>query len=78
MPHWTSPKLIEELDGCVAGPVATLSEAMVICDIPIGGAIVDFEVADASQVVMLLAERNVPVIIQISSGDCAIALRFWR
>ena len=60
---------IEESDGYVAGPVATLSEAMVLLDdVPIGGAIVDFEVAEASQVVMFLAERNVPVVIQVSSS----------
>ena len=59
---------IEGSDGLVAGPVATLSEAMVLLDdIPIGGAIVDFEVAEAS-IVMLLTERNVPLVIQISSA----------
>ena len=60
---------IEESDGCVAGPVVTLSEATAILDEgPIGGAIVDFEVAEALPLVMLLSERNVPLVVQISSS----------
>lgn len=59
---------IEESEGCVAGPVATLAETMVLLDCAdLGGAIVDFELAEASQIVMLLAKRNVPVVVQISS-----------
>ncbi len=70
---------IEGSDGLVAGPVATLSEAMVLLDdIPIGGAIVDFEVAEASQVVMLLTERNVPLVIQISSALAPSRCDFGR
>ena len=58
---------IEESEGRVAGPVATLSETLTMLDsIDVGGAIVDCELPDASEVVMLLAERDVPLVIQTS------------
>ncbi len=58
---------IEESEGCVAGPVATLSEALTILDSgDVEGAIVDCELPEASEVVMLLTERDVPVVIQTS------------
>jgi hypothetical protein len=58
---------IEESDGRVAGPVATLSETVTILDsVDVGGAIVDCELPGASEVVMLLAERDVPLVIQTS------------
>lgn len=60
---------IEESDGCVAGPVATLSETLTILDSScVGGAIVDCQLADAFDVVMLLAERDVPIVAQISAS----------
>jgi hypothetical protein len=58
---------IEESKGCVAGPVATLPEALTILDsADVGGAIVDGELPEAADVVMLLTERDVPVVIQTS------------
>lgn len=65
---------IEESDGSVAGPVATLAEALVLLNsVNVGGAIVDCELADASEVVMLLAERDVPVVLQVSaSTPCSL------
>jgi hypothetical protein len=60
---------IEESDGCVAGPVATLSEALIILDsVDIGGAIVDCDLAEASDVVMLLSERDIPLVVQVCSS----------
>ena len=60
---------IEESDGCVAGPVATLSEALTILDSScVCGAIVDCQLADAFDVVTLLAERDVPIVAQISAS----------
>ena len=56
---------IEESDGRVAGPVATLSETVTILEsIDVGGAIVDCQVPGASEAVMLLAQRDVPLVIQ--------------
>jgi hypothetical protein len=58
---------IEESDGSVAGPVASLSEALVILDSrKVQGAVVDSEVVDANEIVMLLVEREVPMVIQAS------------
>lgn len=58
---------IEESDGRVAGPVATLSETVTILEsIDVGGAIVDCQVPGASEAVMLLAQRDVPLVIQTS------------
>jgi hypothetical protein len=60
---------IEESDGYVAGPVATLSETLTILDSTcVCGAVVDCELADALDVVMLLTERDVPIVVQISAS----------
>jgi hypothetical protein len=60
---------IEESDGYVAGPVVTLSEAVAILDSTcVCGAIVDCQLADAFDVVMLLTERDVPIVAQISAS----------
>ena len=60
---------IEESDGCVAGPVASLAEALTILDSTcVGGAIVDCELAEASDVVMLLSRREIPIVVQISAS----------
>ncbi|HEV8407616.1 MAG TPA: hypothetical protein VGQ34_06735 [Sphingomicrobium sp.] len=59
---------IEESNGLVAGPVASLAEALAILDSTcIGGAIVDCELSDASEVVMLLTQRDVPIVVQVSA-----------
>lgn len=59
---------IEESEGCVAGPVSTLSETLTVLDSTnVCGAVVDCELADACEVVMLLVQRDVPVVIQIST-----------
>ena len=58
---------IEESEGCVAGPVATLFEAMAIVDqADVAGAIVDCELPGASALVMCLAEKGVPLVVQTS------------
>lgn len=60
---------IEESDGCVAGPVATLSETVTILDSTcVCGAIVDCQLADAFDVVTLLTERDVPIVVQLSAS----------
>ena len=60
---------IQESDGCVAGPVATLSETLTILDsTSVCGAIVGCELAEAIDVVTLLAERDVPLVVQISAA----------
>lgn len=59
---------VEENDGHVAGPVGTLAEASAILDRrEIAGAIVDCELADASALVLRLAEEGVPVVAQTST-----------
>ena len=60
---------IQESDGGVVGPVATLSETMAILDSTcVCGAIVDWQLADAFDVVMLLTERDVPIVVQVSAS----------
>jgi len=60
---------IVESDGYVAGPAATLSETLTILDSTcVCGAVVDCELADAFDVVMLLTERDVPIVVQISGS----------
>lgn len=60
---------IEESEGQVAGPVATLSEALTILDsTSIAGAIVDCELAHGFEVFMLLAQREIPMVVQISAS----------
>src|SRR5688572_27462857 len=58
---------VEASDGCVAGPVETLSEALTILDSSdVAGAIVDCELADATALVMRLSEAGVPLVVQTS------------
>lgn len=58
---------VEASEGCVAGPVATLSEALTILDsVTVAGAIVDCELPDATALVMRLAEAGVPLVVQTS------------
>lgn len=59
---------IEARGCCVAGPVDSLPEAeAIVASAPVSGAIVDGELADASAVVMLLADKQVPFVIQTST-----------
>ena len=59
---------VEGCDGRVAGPVATLSEALAILETrDVAGAIVDCELADASVLIMRLAEAGVPLVVQTST-----------
>lgn len=59
---------VEENDGRVAGPVGNLAEASAILDShEVAGAIVDCELADASALVLRLAETGVPVVVQTST-----------
>jgi hypothetical protein len=58
---------VENSDGCVAGPVATLAEALAIIDsVEVAGAVVDSELPDASVLILRLAETSVPFVIQTS------------
>ena len=60
---------IEESEGCVAGPVATLVDTLTILDTTdVGGAIVGCQLADAAEVVMLLTQRDVPFVAQICAA----------
>jgi hypothetical protein len=59
---------IEELDGLVAGPVCSVSEALTILDsVELCGAVVDLDSAHARDVAALLVERDIPVVILIST-----------
>lgn len=58
---------VEDCEGCVAGPVATLSEALTILDsVEVAGAIVDGDLAEASPLIMQLTETGVPIVVQTS------------
>jgi hypothetical protein len=58
---------IEDCDGCVAGPVGTLPEALAILDsCEVAGAVVDGELADATALVMRLAKEGMPLVVQTS------------
>jgi hypothetical protein len=58
---------IEANEGCVAGPVSLISEALTIVDSrEIAGAIVDCELPQASVLILRLAEVGVPVVVQTS------------
>ena len=70
---------IVESDGRVGGPAATLSETLTILDSTcVCGAVVDCELADAFDVVMLLTERDVPIVVQISGSFAAWSGGFKR
>lgn len=59
---------VEDSEGCVAGPVDTLSEALTILDSShVAGAIVDSELPDASALIMRLAQQGVPLVVQTST-----------
>jgi len=58
---------IEESDGCVAGPVATVADVRTILDSQsVAGAIVDCDTdgSEAADVVMLLAGEGIPTVVQ--------------
>jgi hypothetical protein len=58
---------VEASEGCVAGPVDTLSDALTILDSgEVAGAIVDCELPDATALIMRLAEDHVPLVLQTS------------
>ena len=58
---------VEDNEGCVAGPVANLSEALTILDsVDLAGAIVDCEFADASVLILRLVRTGVPLVVQTS------------
>lgn len=58
---------VEAHDGRVAGPVETLSEALdIIASSDVAGAIVDCELADATDLILRLSERGVPLVAQTS------------
>lgn len=58
---------VEDGEGCVAGPVASLAEALTILDEgDVAGAIVDCGLDDASALILRLAEAHVPMVVQTS------------
>lgn len=62
---------VEGRQGFVAGPVATVDEAMSIIDsVEVAAAVVDCDVGNcvAAPLILRLAERNVPIVIQTSGG----------
>jgi ActR/RegA family two-component response regulator len=66
---------IEAMDGSVAGPVTTIGDTLSILDsTPIGGAVIDCELADASAMATALSEQNIPLVLQVS-GELPEALR---
>jgi hypothetical protein len=59
--------VVEDHEGRVAGPVATLSEALTIIDgSDVAGAIVDCGLPDATQLIKRLARIGVPLVVQTS------------
>lgn len=59
---------IEDRDGICVGPAMCATEALEhIENGGLGGAIVELEVPDASSIIALLAEHNVPLVIATSS-----------
>jgi hypothetical protein len=69
--------VIQESDGCVAGPVATLSETLTILDTTIvGGAIVDCSLAEASEVARLLGRGEFPWSFR-PAGRCRNRWLIW-
>jgi hypothetical protein len=60
-------QVIEDCEGCVAGPIATMPEARAILDSgTVAGAIVDCELPEASKLIMWLADAGVPLVVQTS------------
>src|SRR5688500_9807197 len=58
---------VEDSEGCVAGPVDTLAEALTILDGGVvAGAIVDCELPEAAALIMRLTETGVPLVVQTS------------
>ena len=56
---------VEASEGCVAGPVETLSQALTMFDArELAGAIVDCELPDAAALVMWLTKTGVPLVVQ--------------
>ena len=54
---------IEHCEGVAAGPVSTVSETRSVVDnFEIAGAVVDYDLAEASAVVAELADRDIPVV----------------
>ena len=62
---------VEQLEGRVVGPVATVAEALVVLEASqIAAAILDVELADrdVAPVIVLLAERGVPFVVHTGTG----------
>ena len=58
---------IEDSDGCVAGPVGSLPEALAILDsCEVAGVVVDGELAGATTLVMRLVKAGMPLVVQTS------------
>jgi ActR/RegA family two-component response regulator len=62
---------VENLDGVVVGPVASVADALVLIDtVAMAGAVVDCQLADrdATPLVMALVARAIPVVIQTGTA----------
>jgi len=58
---------IEAMDGSVAGPVTTIADTLnILGSTPIGGAVIDCELPDASAIAIALREQSVPIVLQAS------------
>jgi hypothetical protein len=67
--------VIEVMEGTVAGPVTTIADTLsVLGSTPIGGAVIDCDLADAPAITTALRELNVPVVLQVS-GELPEELR---
>ena len=54
---------IQDSDGVAAGPVSTVSETLSVIDnFEIAGAVVDYDLAEASAVIAELTDRAIPVV----------------
>jgi CheY-like chemotaxis protein len=62
---------VEDLDGCVVGPVASVAEALVLLDShQLAGAVLDCQLSDrdVTPVVTMLVDRGVPLVIHTGTG----------
>ncbi|MEO7366162.1 MAG: hypothetical protein ABIW03_07580 [Sphingomicrobium sp.] len=69
---------VEDLNGRVVGPVASATEAMqLLRSEDIAGAVVDCDIVDdqIAQLVMQLADRQIPVVFHTAAGPPSAVIR---
>lgn len=62
---------IEDLDGCVIGPVGTVAEALAIIEAQeVAAAVLDSELADrdVTDVVLQLTDKDIPFVVHSGTG----------